>query len=129
MASFELLESAARTATTSSDHFMPHRMWWMVIDCTAYSATPSCVPQIELYDSVSEKHVVLWVCAAAITTNGVYTYLFTDSPEPPGAAHGLTEVFEMYQPPMARLTMTHADSDSITYSVGAVSTGVGSRSI
>lgn len=114
-----ILESAARTATTNSAQFVPNNIWWMIVDCTAYSATPSCVPQLELYDSVSGKYVALWVCNAAITTNGTYTYLFTDSPEPPAAAHGITEVFEMYAPLMARITMTHADSDSITYSVGA----------
>jgi hypothetical protein len=98
-----LYASAARTATPTAVTFNMRNdsMLRVVLDATAITATPSVVVTVDVFDSASAKWVTV-LTSAAITT--VSTNALT-------AVTGLVG--------MVRVTVTHADADSITYSVGA----------
>jgi len=110
----EAYASAARTATPtpvaigSDGRAMAH----VVVVATAAAATPSVVPAIEAYDPVSATWYPL-LTGAAITGTG--TTVLKLGP-------GLTAVPNVcaadFLPGQFRVSMTHADADSITYSVG-----------
>lgn len=107
--------SAARTATPTAVVLNTRRAsgLYFVIDATAIAATPSVVPTIDMVDSVSGKFVNL-LTGAAITA--VSTTLLK-------IGRGLTAAANLavldFLPDQVRVTMTHGDADSITYSVSA----------
>lgn len=111
-----LFSSTARTATASSasqknpDHLGVH----VTIKSTAATSTPSVVPTIEGYDETTGAWYTLLTGAAI--TDGSTTVTLKVYP-------GITAVNNVavsdHLPPLWRLTMTHADTDSITYSAGA----------
>ena len=107
-------QSAARTATPTavqvSDKFA--RGIQVVINVTASSATPSVVPTIDGYDPLSDTWYNI-LTAAAITGAGA-TLLRIH----PDLASVTNETAADFLPETYRITMTHADTDSITYSVG-----------
>jgi hypothetical protein len=79
-------------------------------------AAPSIVPKISgkaftnggtLYD--------LGVAGTAISTTGTYVYLFSKNAG--AAAAGITATFDTPIPKNMRLTVTHGNATSITYSV------------
>ena len=108
--------SAARTATPTPD---THRSWRLergghfVIVVTAVTATPSVVPTIEGYDATSDTWypVLIGVAITATGTTVLKVY--------PGIAAATNACASDMLPQSWRVTMTHADADSITYSVSA----------
>lgn len=107
--------SAARTATptavnvTSKGRLRLH----LVVVVTALSATPSVVPKIDGYDVLSNSYYNL-LTGVAITATGT-TVLKVG----PGLSAVASAVAADFLPQTWRLTMTHANADSITYSVAA----------
>lgn len=111
----EILSSAARTATVNSSDFNnnEYRGAQIVIDVTAVAATPSVVFSVEGYDDISGQYYSI-LDSAAITGTG--TTVLTVYP---GATASANVSTGNVIPATWRITATHADADSITYSVGA----------
>lgn len=115
-ASVSLYSSAARTATPTAVDFNTKRDEGIivVINVTAIAATPSVVPTIDGIDSISGATYNL-LTGAAITATGISFLRIHPSIE----ASANIKASEML-PELTRLTMTHADADSITYSVSVM---------
>lgn len=107
--------SAARTATPTAVSLPTRRAkaLYVVFDATAITATPSIVCTVDGYDSLSNSYWNL-LTGAAVATAVKTVYRI-------GA--GLTAAANLtvldYLPDTVRITMTHGDADSITYSVSA----------
>ena len=112
---FEVYASAARTATPDTQELevAGYRGLHLIIDCTDATATPSVVFTIQGVDRVSAK-VYTILASAAITGTGT-TILRVG----PGLTASANVVANDVLPPVIRILATHADTDSITYSVGA----------
>lgn len=110
-----LLASAARTANANSADQTNggHKGLHVVIDVTAIADSPSVVFTIEGKDAVSGKYYTL-LASAAIT--GVGTTVLRVFP---GLAAAANAAANDVLPRTWRVTTTHDDADSITYSVGA----------
>lgn len=110
-----LYASVARTATPTAVTFSVGRAKELriVIDVTAITATPSVVFTVDIVDSLSGKFPNL-ITSAAITATG--TTVLT-------VALGVTVAANVaVSAPLSetlRLTATHGDADSITYTVSA----------
>lgn len=110
-----LLASAARTATTTSPTRLnaSSRAGHFILDVTAIVATPSIVVEIQAEDDLSGQFYPL-LTSAAITAVG--TYVLRVGP-------GYTPVPNLTAndnlPLNYRAVVTHADADSITYSLNA----------
>lgn len=114
----KVLDSAARTATNNSGDLknMFARGVLVTLDVTAATGLPSIVLVIEAKDPVSEKYEVL-LSATAVTAVGIHSYLVY-----PGAGAAAGDVTQVAGFPLSRtwrVRVTHANADSITYSVGA----------
>lgn len=107
--------SAARTATPTAAVLSTHRIraLRLVIDCTAVTSTPSVVFTVDTLDSASGKYINL-LTSAAITGTGTTTLSIG-----PGLTAAANVTANAYLGDNIRVTATHADADSITYSVGA----------
>jgi hypothetical protein len=91
-----------------------YRYLHVVTDVTASAATPSVVMTIDALDTVSGKYYNLLTSAAF--TGGTETRVLKIGPGLTAAANlAANDVI----PSTLRITMTHGDADSITYSVGA----------
>tara|TARA_R110000868_G_scaffold125265_1_gene330996 strand:- start:6353 stop:6706 length:354 start_codon:yes stop_codon:yes gene_type:complete len=103
-----VLPSAARTATVVSGAFSAEEVVFSTfsINVSAVTATPSVVFSIEGKDPLSGVFYNI-IDSAAITATGISSVLV-------GAS-----INEML-PQEYRVTATHGDADSITYSVGVV---------
>jgi len=110
-----LLASAARTATVSSSDQTNynHRGVKVFINVTAAVDTPSVVFTIEEKDSVGAGYNSI-LASAAITGTGLTVLTVY-----PGAVAVANRVANEPLPRTWRVTATHADTDSITYSVSA----------
>ncbi len=84
----------------------------IVLDATAASATPSIVMTIDYLDAASGKYVNL-LTGAAVT--GISTNRYRVHPNLTAAANSIAQA---QLPRVFRISITHADTDSITYSVG-----------
>jgi len=120
--SFEILASAARTATPTIATITADTLavstkamadLQVIIDVTALSLTPSVQPALQAQDPVSTKWYDLVASIAAITATGTTVLSFGENS--PVVANLSNQGFI---PDTIRLTLTHADTDSITYSVG-----------
>lgn len=113
-----LLSSAARTATTNSadQTNTARRGVVVVVDVTAVTATPEATPKIQRKNA-DGTYTDIFTAPAAITATGKYVYVMaTDAGTASGAFAGMgAEPL----PHTWRLSMSHADTDSITYSVDA----------
>lgn len=107
--------SAARTATPTAVNVASkgRLRLHLVVVVTALSATPSVVPKIDGYDVLSNSYYNL-LTGVAITATGT-TVLKVG----PGLSAVASAVAADFLPQTWRLTMTHANADSITYSVAA----------
>ncbi len=83
------------------------------IDVTAASATPSVTPVIEAWDDAAQGWAAL-LTGVAITGTGTTVLTVAE-----WATDTANVAAKQKAPDKCRLTMTHADTDSITYSVGA----------
>ena len=110
--------SAARTATPTAVAIDDRNVAGIqvIINVTASAATPSVVPTIDGFDPLSETWYNL-LTASAIT--GASQVVLRIHPELLAAANLTAQDFI---PRRYRVVMTHADTDSITYSVGINST-------
>jgi len=109
-----LLASAARTATANSADQVSYNSKGLVLylDVTSVTDTPSITLSLEIKDSIGGGYFTVWTAAAAVTATGDKAYLFV----PGGAAGSYTEAVNLVVSRTWRLTVTHADADSITYS-------------
>src|SRR5687768_5662240 len=108
--------SAARTATTNSDTFVNDHGWRgidLVIDCTASADTPSVVFTVQGYSPTGNDFYT--ILASAAVTGAATTILRVY----PGLTAAANVVANFNLPGQWRVIATHADSDSITYSVSA----------
>jgi hypothetical protein len=115
----ELLASAARTATPTVDmQYTPNIKRLLVfIDVTAVTATPSVTPAIVVdkpLPSATAADTAAVLTGAAITATG-NTILQVG----PGLYNVTNLVAGAIVPAKWSVTLTHGDSDSITYSVSA----------
>lgn len=109
-----VFRSEARTATSSTPDFKNYDGIGMiaVIDCTAVTDTPSVVFTIQGKDPASGKYYTILASAAIVGTG---TTVLRVHPDLTAAAN---TVAKDMVPAVWRVTATHADTDSITYSVG-----------
>lgn len=109
-----LLASAARTATvdTADQTNVAHVGVQLHIDVTAVTATPSVVFTLTAKDPVSGVYAVLLTSAAIVGTGHTLLTLY------PGVTVAANVAVSQALPRIWRVTATHADADSITYSVG-----------
>lgn len=112
-----LLESVARTATHSTDAQtnLGHRGLHVIVNVTALADTPSVVTRIQGQDPESGLWYDLLAATAItdVTGTGIYVYKVY-----PGTGAVVGGAASDFLPATWRLTFTHADADSITYSVG-----------
>lgn len=106
--------SAARTATSSVTIATPCLGGVFVIDCTAVTDTPSVVFTVAGVDPASDKAYTI-LASAAITATG--TTVLRIHPSLTAAANTIAKDV---LPQSLKITATHADADSITYSVGFI---------
>lgn len=108
--------SAARTATPTAVNLNTRhaKALVLVIDVTAIAATPSVVPTIDGFDSLSNQYFNL-LTGAAITGTLTARALRIG----PGLTAAANLTVADYLPDTVRVTMTHGDADSITYTVSA----------
>jgi hypothetical protein len=107
------LASAARTATTSSDWIENTgcRGVLVVLDVTAGSSL-SLTLSIQAYDPASGKAVTLATATTAVTGVSTNSYLLYA-----GSNAGLTVTLGVL-PNVFRISVTHTNANSATYSVG-----------
>jgi hypothetical protein len=107
--------SAARTATPTAVTVGcgPNRGLHLVIDVTAITASPSVVPTIDGYDPLSGIYYNLLTGSAITGTGTTILKIY------PGIATVANGAASDVVPETIRITMTHADADSISYSVAA----------
>lgn len=107
--------SAARTATPTAVVVNTNRIkaLRLVLDATASAATPSVVITVDAVDNLSGKYINL-LTSAAITGVGTTTLNIG-----PGLTAAANLAANAYLGGAVRITCTHADADSITYSVSA----------
>jgi hypothetical protein len=116
MSSKVIYASLARTATPTAVEFaVPRgtRALRVVLDATAVTATPAVTTTIDAFDSTSGKWINLLTSAAVATvTTNTYTI-------GAGITAAANVAASMALADRIRITCTHGDADSITYSVGA----------
>lgn len=110
----EVCPLLARTATHAVriENFGGARYGRLVIDVTAVADTPSVVVTIKAVEKVSGKESTV-LASAAITGTGT-TVLKVG----PGLTAGANAVANDVMPPLIEIEAVHADTDSITYSMG-----------
>ena len=114
-----ILTSAARTATTnSSDQTNKSGKGVVVtVDVTSITATPILTPNIQCKDEISAKYENLLAASATITATGTHSYIVY-----PGVGAASGDIVQVAGFPLCRVwrvAITHSDTDSATYSVGA----------
>ena len=108
------LISAARTATVSSADItnLGGLGVTVVLDVTASASTPSVVLTIEGKDTLSGKYYNI-LTSAEVTGASTNVYRVF-----PGLTASPNLIVSSLIPKIFRVTVTHSDTDSITYSVG-----------
>jgi hypothetical protein len=112
-----LYASAARTATPTavqSSNVHGERGGHFVINVTAVVDTPSVVPTVDGYDPGSDSWYNLLTGDAITATGTTVLKIYPGIGAIPGGA--APDIL----PDTWRMVMTHADADSITYSVTAL---------
>lgn len=113
-----LLASAARIATTTFDFRVPQGAGGiLVVDVTARAGSTTLTPKLTMLSDDADYAWTfdLWTATAAINSaDTTKTYAFYPGAEDTDADY--TEEVNMVLPVKCRLTVTHSDTDSITYS-------------
>lgn len=111
-----IFASTARTATEVSPVLSAQEViaTTFVIDVTATSATPSVVFTIEGKDPLSGAFWTILTDAAVTATGTTFLQVGKDITAATNVAAN------QFLPDEYRVTATHADADSITYSVSAI---------
>jgi|ETNvirenome_6_85_1030632.scaffolds.fasta_scaffold01368_15 hypothetical protein len=120
---FEILASAARTATATSDGYNVPGMQALILflDVTAESSTPQLTLSIEM--KMPKSTTYEQVCAfTQISLSGAAQYVLIAGPGLLAAGVNGTNAqgLQTYVPPQWRVVVTAADADSATYSLGGV---------
>ena len=120
---FEVLPSAARTTDPDPQEFELSGRGYeytgglvLIIDATAVTATPALTVTVSGVDRVSGK--LFTILASAVIATAVTTVLKIG----PGLTAAANLAVNDRLPPVFRVTCSHGDADSITYSVGAMLT-------
>lgn len=110
-----ILASAARTATTNSADFTNYNSKGaqFIVDVTAIAATPSITVNIQGKDPVSSNYYTLLTSVAISTVSTTILKVY------PGIGAVANSAASDILPRTFRVSVTHADADSITYSIGA----------
>lgn len=112
----ELLASAARTATVSTGDMSADNAHacHVIVNVSALAATPSVIITIEGKNLSTGTYYTVLSGTAITDVTGTGTYVFKVGPgiQPVAGASA-----QDYLPNIWRVTMTHGDTDSITYSV------------
>lgn len=111
-----IFAKAARTATTSATISPESSSGLFYINVTAVSATPSVVFTIAGLDPVDSTEYTI-LASAAITGTGLT--VLRVHPQLTAAANTIAKDV---LPAALKITATHADADSITYSVSFIGT-------
>jgi hypothetical protein len=115
---FPILASAARTVTPDTKEFeaagVRYSGLYVVIDVTAVTLTPSVTVKISGVDRISGKLFDI-LTSAAITATGTTTLHVG-----PGITAAANTQEDQHVPPIFRITSTHGDADSITYSIAGM---------
>ncbi len=112
-----VLALEARTATTTSPTFDNHQATGalLVMRVTAIDATPTVTPKIQV-SADGTTWVDYLVVTAGLAATGTTSYLLY--PGILASADGaVTESWNLPLPRLWRVVATHADADSITYSI------------
>lgn len=112
----EIFASAARTATSSATISCRSTQGLFFINCTAATATPSVVFTIA---GVSPNGDVAYTILESAAITGTGLTVLRVSPHLTAAANTIAK--DML-PAALKITATHADTDSITYSMSFVGT-------
>ena len=114
------LASAARTATTSSADITNYngRGVMVFLNVTAASGTGGLTLTIQAKDPVSGNYFNLNANPSAVTSTGNGT-VYIVYPSTLTAAGNVTQSTQAVLPRTFRITVTHGDASSYTYSVGA----------
>lgn len=113
-----VLASTARTATTTASIALSEgRGMVLFIDVTARDGSTTLTPKLSISASGVSDTIDLWTANNAIdSADTTVAYLFY-----PGVGvikyDAYTERLDTVLPPNLALTMTHSDTDGITYSV------------
>lgn len=120
-----LFASAARTASANGDDQINsggHRGIVITIDATAEVDTASVVFTLQRKDATSGKYTTILASSAVEATGTTVMRVYpglTDQTDPDGAGFdAVPNVANDVLPAIWRLITTHADADSLTYSVG-----------
>ncbi len=107
--------SAARTATPTAVvvNTRKAKALYLYWNSTAITASPSIVVTVDMYDSLSNSYSTLLTSAAITSATTVVLKLG------PGLTAAANVAVLDYLPDQVRVTCTHGDADSITYSVAA----------
>jgi hypothetical protein len=113
----ELFPALARTATPPpsswNDYSHTRVGGHIVIRTSAIGAAPSVVPVVEAQDPLSQQWYPLLTGAAIVAVGLVVLRIY------PGVAAVANLSVADFIPPIWRLSMTHSNGDSITYSASA----------
>lgn len=112
-----IYSSAARTGTPTAvtqTNSAGYRGVVVVIDCTASADTPSVVFTIQGYSTLGNDWYTILASAAVTGAETRILRVF------PGATAAANTVANDWLPLSWRVDATHADADSITYSVNAI---------
>lgn len=111
---YTIYASAARTATpTVADlEVRSYKGAIFVLNVTAVTATPSLTFKVEGVDSEGVVHLILTSAAIATAVQTVFRVF-------PGATVTTNISANSFLPRVIRVTVTHGDTDSATYSLTA----------
>ncbi len=110
----EFFNSTARTATSTSSQTVGSKGGTFIIDVSAATATPSVVFTVKGVDPVSGGTITLLTSAAITGAGTTMLRVF------PGITVTANISASDILPEGVSITATHADADSITYSVSFV---------
>lgn len=94
--------------------------FFLVIPVTAIASTPSVTPKLYVQDPTSQLWFKVWEAAAALTAEGTYAYYFSADGFAGDFDAEIIESSKIRFGEASRLTMTHGDADSMTYSATIV---------
>jgi len=119
-----LLTSSQRTATTASSDVVNIgeninvRGAYVTLDVTGVLTSPVITLTVQAKDPVSEGYEAIFTATSGVTAAGTHTYLIY--PGIGSAADDVAQIRSYPLPAQWRVRVAHADTDPITYSVGAL---------
>ncbi|MEU2790369.1 hypothetical protein [Streptomyces sp. NPDC007100] len=115
-----MLPSAARTLAPNFQEFevagrgYGYRALYLVIDVTAITASPGITVTVTGVARLSSKTFTVFAPASLVTTGTVTLRAG------PGLTPAMNLTMDDFLPPVFRVSMTHAVTDSTTYSIGGM---------